>query len=458
MYYKIFITTFFFFSIASQVFCQSFSLSPYSKFGLGDITYTTFQPGLGMGYTSIAQRSNRYINDANPAAASEIDTMTFLTELAINGRNHTITNSLMSKTTTNTDISYFAFSFPIKKGWGTSLGISPYSNVGYNIREQKNIDTLELTNIYKGDGGINEVFLNNGFRLLNIIKSVKISDELQNTHIQNLSLGVRLSYIFGSLDKYSTSNFNNEAYVFDVYKTERFLVSDFSYRLGLQYQISKYETLNGFKTNKYKFCIGLTIDNQNNINSKQTTLITKYLNMLGYVTKDTIENKVNNKGVIQTPLSVGVGFSLSTKDKFTWATDFKMQQWSNTTFFGENSNLKNTIFIGSGIQYIPDPYKFYSYWKMVNYRLGAYYHQTYLNINNNDINEVGITFGLGIPITKTDKGEGTMIRRKLPPMINVALSYGTRGTTSDNLIKEHFIQFSIGLNLQDIWFIKRKYN
>lgn len=458
MHYKTLLTITSFFAFITIAFSQSFSLSPYSKFGLGDLTYATYQPGLAMGYTSIANRSNRYINDANPSAASEIDTMTFLTEFAINGRNHTLINSLMSKSTTNTDISYLAFAFPIKKAWGTNIGIAPYSNVGYNISEQKNIDTLELTNTYKGDGGINEVFFNNGFRLLNIIKNTNVNDEIQFSNIQNFSFGLRLSYIFGSLDRFSTSTFNNETYLFDVYKTERLLVNDFTYKVGLQYQISKQEIKNGFRTNKYKLSIGFTFDNQNNLNSKQTTLITKYLNLLGYVTKDTIENKVNKKGIIQTPLSLGFGFSLTTNDKYTWATDFKTQHWSNITFFDEKPNLRNTMFIGTGIQYIPDPYKFYSYWKMVNYRIGAYFNQTYLNIDNNNINELGITFGLGLPITKTDKGEGTMIRRKLPPMINLAMSYGTRGTTSNNLIKERFFQFSIGLNIQEIWFIKRKYN
>ncbi|NSW46187.1 MAG: hypothetical protein HPY79_10285 [Bacteroidales bacterium] len=437
---------------------QSFSLSPYSKFGIGDLSYTTYQPGLGMGYTSIAQRSNRYINDANPASASEIDTMTFLSEISLIGRNHQLKNTTTSKSTTNTDISYFAMAFPIMKKWGVSFGLSPLSNIGYNISESKNIDTLSLTNVYKGDGGINEVFLNNGFQILNILKKNNNNENLQKTFIHNLSVGVRTAYVFGSLDRYSTATFNEELNVFDLYKTERLLISDFTYKTGIQYQYTLQEINNGFRTNRLKFIIGFTLDNEHKLNSKQTTLITKYLNLMGYVTKDTIENKINKKGIIQTPLSFGLGFSITTNDKFTWAADVSLQQWSKVTFFENNPNLRNTLFASTGIQYIPDPYKFYSYWKMVNYRIGGYYNQTYLNINNHDINEIGITFGLGLPITKTDKGEGTMIRRKLPPMINLAFSYGTRGTTADNLIKERFFQFSIGLNLQDIWFIKRKYN
>lgn len=116
------------------------------------------------------------------------------------------------------------------------------------------------------------------------------------------------------------------------------------------------------------------------------------------------------------------------------------------------------MFVATGIQYIPDPTKFYQYWKMTHYRMGFYYNQTYLNLNLHNINEFGITFGLGLPIAKTDKGESTMIRRKLPPIINVSLAYGNRGTTNNNLIKESFWQFSLSLNIHDIWFIKRKYD
>ena len=34
---------------------------------------------------------------------------------------------------------------------------------------------------------------------------------------------------------------------------------------------------------------------------------------------------------------------------------------------------------------------------------------------------------------------------------------GSRGTTDNNLIKENFIRFGIGLTLNDRWFIKTKY-
>ncbi len=158
------------------------------------------------------------------------------------------------------------------------------------------------------------------------------------------------------------------------------------------------------------------------------------------------------------PNSYGIGVSLTIYEKLTWNTDIRYQEWSKVKFFNENQQLRNTWFMGSGIEYIPDPYKFYNYWEMVNYRFGGYYHQTYLTINQTAINEYGINFGIGLPITRTNKGESTMIRRKLPPMINLAFSYGSRGSLNNNMIKEHFYQFSIALNLYDIWFVKRKFN
>ncbi len=457
MYYKFFIVFVWAVFLCLLANAQSFSLSPYSKFGIGDVTYNPYLPGLSMGYTSIAQRSNRYINSLNPAAATATDTMSFITDISIVGRTHHLKSGNLNNTQTNTDISYLAMGFPIVKNWKTYIGLSPISNVGYKINDEQQIDTLELSTTYKGDGGFNELFISNGFILLN----KKYSNKFNNTtyhYFHNFSIGIKASYIFGSLDKYTTAVFPNDQNIFDLYKTERFIVSGFNPKAGIQYEFLKQEEVLFDKKNKIKIIAGATYSPLTNINAKQTSLVTKYLNIQGSITKDTIQNIVNKKGKIQFPGTIGFGFTLETNNKFTWSTDINFQQWSATHFFNEPTNLKNSIFIGTGIQYIPDPTKFYNYWKMINYRMGGYYQQSYLNVSSTNISEFGITFGLGLPITKTDKGESTMIRRRLPPMLNLALSYGSRGTEKNSLIKEQFIQFSIGLNLHDIWFVKRKYN
>ncbi len=457
MFYKIFITFCF---IVATVFsiAQSFTLSPYSKFGIGDITYNTYVPGLSMGYTSIAQRSNRYINQCNPAAATAIDTLNFVTDISLMGKTQHLKNNNLSHLQTNTDVSFLALGFPVFKRWKTYIGIAPISNVGYKISEEKYIDTLLLSNLYKGEGGFSEVFLSNGFDIFNKYKKRNINENTFHNNYHKFAAGLKMSYMFGSLDKYANAIFPEEQYIFDMYKTERFIISDYQFKAGIQYEYLKQEETNNIKTNKYKIIFGFTYGHFTNIKAKQTRLVTKFINIQGSITKDTIENIVNRKGNIQLPRTIGSGFTIEFRDKFAWSTDFVFQEWSSLKFFNEPVELYNSFFIGSGIQYIPDPAKFYHYWKMINYRLGLYFNKTYLNINSKDINEFGITFGLGLPISKTDKGEGTMIRRKLPPMINFSFSYSNRGTAENNLIKEQFFQFSIGLNLHDIWFVKRKYN
>jgi|YNPMSStandDraft_1061717.scaffolds.fasta_scaffold00207_8 hypothetical protein len=457
MYYKLF-TTFYFIIVAIISTAQSFSLSPYSKFGIGDLTYNTYVPGISMGYTSIAQRSNRYVNQNNPAAATAIDTLSFITDISIVGRTINLKNNYKSHTQTNTDVSFIAIGFPITKKWKTYIGIAPISNVGYKISEEKLIDTLLLSNLYKGDGGFSEVFFSNGFDLIKTHSLKKTNNNINNHNHHKLALGLKTSYIFGSLDKYTNASFPEEQYIFDLYKTERIIANDIQLKTGLQYEFLKQEEIENIKTNKLKIIVGFTYGHLTNIKAKQTRLITKFINIQGAITKDTIENIVNKNGHIQFPRTIGSGITIEIRDKFSWATDFIFQEWSSVKFFNEHTTLKNSFFIGSGIQYIPDPTKFYYYWKMINYRLGLYYNKTYLNINSKNINEFGITFGLGLPISKTDKGEGTMIKRKLPPMINLSFSYSNRGTLKNNLIKEQFLQFSIGLNLHDIWFVKRKFN
>lgn len=456
MYYKhIFIIISVF--ISTQFFAQSFTLSPYSKFGIGDLVYPSYVPGYSMGFTSIAQRSHRYINRENPAAATEIDTLTFVTDISMMGRIFTLKHLSASYTKANIDMSYVAMGFPISKNWKVNIGLSPFSNSGYSIQEVKSIDTLVLTNTYKGDGGLNEVFWSNGFNVLNNKNAVKKDNFIIN-HFHKLSFGVKSAFIFGSIDRYTSSVFLEDLYVFDVNKTQRIISNGIDVKGALQYQYLLQEENNVEKRNKLKIIVGLTYHPLTSIRARQTTLITKFLNLQGSITKDTIQNIENKKGNIKLPQSYGVGLTIETNNKFTWTGEISFQEWSKSSIFGEQTNLKNSMFVATGIQYIPDPTRFYQYWKMTQYRMGFYYNQTYLNLNSHNINEFGITFGLGLPITKTDKGESTMIRRKLPPMLNVSLAYGNRGTTSDNLIKESFWQFSLSLNIHDIWFIKRKYD
>lgn len=69
-----------------------------------------------------------------------------------------------------------------------------------------------------------------------------------------------------------------------------------------------------------------------------------------------------------------------------------------------------------------------------------------MNINNKDINEFGISFGLGLPA-------GAYLSN-----INLGVEYGKRGTKAANLVEEQFLNVFVSLSLNDKWFQKRKFN
>ena len=99
----------------------------------------------------------------------------------------------------------------------------------------------------------------------------------------------------------------------------------------------------------------------------------------------------------------------------------------------------------AGFEYTPDRQALRNYFKRVNYRLGGYYKQSYLTINNQDLKDYGITFGLGIPL-KYNKTK-----------FNVALQLGRRGTTDQNLIEENYAIINFNITFYDFWFIQQKY-
>jgi len=114
--------------------------------------------------------------------------------------------------------------------------------------------------------------------------------------------------------------------------------------------------------------------------------------------------------------------------------------------FGESDSLANSMKLSGGLQFTPDKMSVNKYWKLIKFRFGGKFQKSYLQLHNTQLNERSVTFGFGLPLRKT-KSE-----------INLSVEMGERGTTNNNLIKEQFFRFQIGLSLKDVWFVKRKYD
>ena len=82
----------------------------------------------------------------------------------------------------------------------------------------------------------------------------------------------------------------------------------------------------------------------------------------------------------------------------------------------------------------------------MTYRAGARYNQTYLKINGKPINEFGISFGMGLPLPRS------------LTTVDLSIELGRRGTMNENLIRETFVNFTLGISIYERWFVKSRYN
>ncbi|HEX7583609.1 MAG TPA: hypothetical protein VF373_02880, partial [Prolixibacteraceae bacterium] len=118
-----------------------------------------------------------------------------------------------------------------------------------------------------------------------------------------------------------------------------------------------------------------------------------------------------------------------------------------STFFGQTNDLiTDQKRISVGFEYIPEAMSIRSYLKRVKYRAGFHYENSYLKLNNHQINETGISFGAGFPFPKSKS------------TANFAVEFGRQGTTDYNLVKNDYTKISLYLNLYDYWFVKHKFD
>jgi hypothetical protein len=126
-----------------------------------------------------------------------------------------------------------------------------------------------------------------------------------------------------------------------------------------------------------------------------------------------------------------------------------MEDWSKFKYFNETNTLSRAMSVNLGAELIPDLTST-KYHNKIAYRLGGYYQKTFLTLNNQPINELGVTAGVGIPIGYFNPIGQSYSR------VNLGVSLSRRGTLESNLLQETTFQLRLGVNLNDVWFIKRR--
>ncbi len=416
-----------------EVFSQASTNSPYSRFGFGDILSESFNQNFALAGTGIGLRSNNNINAINPASYSEITITSF--EIAATNNALWLTDGTQSQFKNNPHINYLAFGLPIiMNKWGMAFGAMPYSNVGYNYSTLKT-DSLvgDVSYYYQGEGGITKLFFGNAVKF-----------KIDSTSF--ISAGNNLAFLFGNISSDKKVIFGGISNSFNLWEVNNKHIADFTTDFGIQYQ----KTFTNAKDEKYFLTIGATYALAADLKTKKTQNIRSFTGNIDFgAIKDTISYEENVSDITTIPAKIGGGLSLEKDKKWTIALDFKTSNWGQIQSNENNVDYKNNYTISSGFEIVPKYDAFNNYFKRIKYKFGVRYSTAYLSINNTDINEYGITFGLGLPIKRTDTSM---------PGLNLGIEYGNRGVANNGLVQETFVNFNVGLTINDRWFMKRKYN
>jgi len=402
---------------------------------LGNLNESSFHKSLGMGGLSLGLRDVESINITNPASYTAFRMQSFVFDIGAETNGLGVSNSDSSQTTYNTSLSYLSFGFPVTKWWGSCFGLRPFTSLSYKITDEQTLPSIgDVSYIYEGTGGINEVFLGNAIR------------------IGGFSLGANWSYLFGPLTK-TRSEIFTLANTYHYFNSERINIGGTYLKVGAQYQhvidsLGQDAQRKALK-NKITLIAGVVYDRGANLQGRRNTLGVTFddylLDPFLILPKDTVLN-VTDTGNIFYPGGYGFGMSVDYGNKLLIGFDYYSRNWSEFKLFDVQDSLGDYTKMAVGLQFTPDPNSDDSYFKTVQYRFGYIQETMYLVLNGQQLAKSGMSFGIGLPL------------RRIRSTLNLGLEFGTRGTTDNSLLKENYWKAGFGITLSDIWFQKRKYN
>ena len=414
----------------SQENDEANSGSFYSGIGFGSPADVQSPYAIGMGLSGVSNFSGYISNISNPGQWGLLNftqgtVSVKIDQISASDINSTAKSSIFA-------IESFQFAFPIFRGkLGGSLAVTPLIRSDFRQRQRGFFPTpgipdesVEYLINTTGSGGINRFEFGLGYKLNNYISlGYGFSANV-------LSLSEDVSPIFSDLEFLPTEFKRNiEGY-------------DIGHRFGLY----------AFRGNIFKeedqLSFGISLQLPISISAdRQVTAFQIVDNRRTQL--NLTENSSNNSGFVELPLEINTGLTYNFSRFTNITSEVLIQNWSDAQFtFNDTQQnyFSNRVKTGLGFQY--HPYRadrrsgFFSNFK---YSTGVSYDTGHLTINNEDIETIMLSAGLGI------------ISNRSASSIDLSLQYGIRGTESSNLVKENIWGFKISLNLAEFMFVRQRF-
>ncbi len=391
--------------------------TPYSRYGYGRLAETSFVRNRGMGGIGYGLRSNMQTNTMNPASYTAIDSLTFLFDFGVNGQLVNYKEGDLTQSKWNGGLDYIAMQFPMGRYFAASIGMLPYTYVGYgyggvdSTKISADEDAIQYVKQYSGDGGLNKVYFGLGA-----------------TPIKGVSLGVNVGYIFGEVANNWAVSFPNTT-ISPTYSnrslTARALELEFGLQLTRTFADKHNITVGGVFAPKMK----MKVDTEHIMTTTES---------------DTTSVNYN----LSIPMKYGVGFTYVYDKRLTVGADYSFEKWSDVSGLNESYEEKSNIFrdrskFAFGAEYLP-AIQSRNYLMRMRYRLGTHFSESYIDVLGSRNKEFGITAGLGFPL-KNQKS-----------MINIAFEYVDVKPQNKSFLSENYLQLNVGLTFNEFWFFKTK--
>ena len=393
-------------ALVAGVQAQNMTSSPFSRYAYGDLNDNVPTGYRAMGGVGFGMRNNKAINPSQPASYTACDSLTFMFDIAASVNWSRYIDAGGKKNKANGNLEYVTMQFPLYKRWiAMSLGLLPFSSVGYDITLSDSINSdYHYKKNYTGTGNISQVYGGLSFNVANW-----------------LALGANVYYMWGELSHMRMLSFT-ESEVNSTIQYENLSVSNVRFRAGAQFFHS---------WEKHSFSVGAIFEPRLKLNSQ--LLVFETQGDTAYVFKD---------GGWQLPMAWGVGASYVWANRLTLAFDYEHQDMANALYLGvagSVSGLRNKDRYSFGVEYRHNPLG-RSYVDRMIWRAGINVQDEYLATIG--AKRVTASIGFGFPLYTI----GTVI--------NTTIEYSHRGAAPG--LVDNALRLTIGASIAESWFFKRK--
>ena len=411
--------------------------SPYGRYGYGLLSNQSVGSAESMGGIRYGIRRGQSINPGNPASYSKADSLNFTVEMGVSGQYSKLSDGVNNQSFKNGNFDYLAFQFLALKNLGVSVGVLPFSKVGYEFGRYVISNEIQYREDFSGSGGLSQLYGGVAYSPLDYI-----------------SVGANVSYLFGSINH----------------------LSDIPV-IGQGDEALKRQISNSYSIKDMMLDFGIQLTYPINVN-ESVTLGVVYTPKIGAKSNiyhvDRLYPQTSEKPfdadtlyseAFDIPEKFGIGLSYKTTNLLV-GVDGSFQRWSGSEYptyldsLTTDSRFNDKYTVSAGIEYVADPVH-RNFFKRMRLRGGLSYSNSYINskvydpTNDNSLGahgykEYGVNVGFGLPFRDTLSGRISMV--------NLGFGYSLMEPDQKYMIKEQMFKVSLNININEFWFFKRQFD